>query len=314
MEVQKNLKKHRVRNTILILLLAVLCIGAAELAACRHFAPEQYEQIIAPVRRGVRSAAGFCQDAWAQAAAFCSDLAGQAAQLWTELTTPPEAPPEMPDSQAISEPVPMNDTPPVAPLITELRRSGNQDILTGGIFDVVYFNQGDEAWAELPYGTDQIGTHGCGPAAMAIVITSMTNTEMDPAAMSQWAVEHGHWARRNGSYLSIVEGAAQAFGLDAYSVSERTPEALSNELYSGRILVALMGPGHFTQGGHFIVLRGATLSGEILVADPNSLERSLATWDPQLILDELSSNTSNGGPLWSIGLPPDTGNSENGED
>jgi hypothetical protein len=61
-----------------------------------------------------------------------------------------------------------------------------------------------------------------------------------------------------------------------------------------------MGPGHFTQRGHFILLRGTTLSGEVLVADPNSRERSLTAWDPQLILDELSSHTSDGAPLWAL--------------
>ena len=41
---------HMGRKLVLAVLLAVLCIGAAELAACRHFAPETYERIVAPVR------------------------------------------------------------------------------------------------------------------------------------------------------------------------------------------------------------------------------------------------------------------------
>ena len=69
------------------------------------------------------------------------------------------------------------------------------------------------------------------------------------------------------------------------------------------MLVALMGKGHFTTGGHFILIRGVTLSGDVLVADPNSLERSLQTWDPQLILDELSSARDHGAPLWILSAP-----------
>ena len=65
-----------------------------------------------------------------------------------------------------------------------------------------------------------------------------------------------------------------------------------------------MGPGHFTSGGHFIVLRGVTLTGKLLVADPVSDERSLMEWDPQLILDELSASRHNGAPLWVISPPP----------
>ena len=41
---------HWVRNIILAALLAVLCIGGVELAACRYFAPDTYERIVAPVR------------------------------------------------------------------------------------------------------------------------------------------------------------------------------------------------------------------------------------------------------------------------
>ena len=69
------------------------------------------------------------------------------------------------------------------------------------------------------------------------------------------------------------------------------------------MLVSLMGKGNFTTGGHFILIRGMTLSGDVLVADPNSLERSLQTWDPQLILDELSSARNSGAPLWAVSVP-----------
>ena len=64
-----------------------------------------------------------------------------------------------------------------------------------------------------------------------------------------------------------------------------------------------MGPGHFTNGGHFIVLRGVTLDGSILVADPASSDRSLTTWELDLILEELSASRHSGGPLWAVSAP-----------
>ena len=75
---------------------------------------------------------------------------------------------------------------------------------------------------------------------------------------------------------------------------------LLQQLASGKIMVALMSKGHFTQKGHFILLRGATLDGQVLVADPNSPERSLMAWDPQIILDELSASRDSGAPLWLL--------------
>ena len=135
---------------------------------------------------------------------------------------------------------------------------------------------------------------------MAMVVSSLTDQNRDPLEMAQWAVSRGHWAKRSGSRLSIVMDAAAEFGLSAAPFSERSPEALLEALLSGELLVALMGPGHFTKSGHFIVLRGVTLSGSVLVADPNSSERSLMEWAPELILEELSSSTSDGAPLWII--------------
>lgn len=282
---------HKKRNIVLLAVLAVLCVGGAELIACRYFAPALYEQVTAPVRQGM-----------AAAARLGRQVALRASQVWVELTTREEEDdePAEQDIQLASEPAVDHEVPVSDPSVTELKLSHGQEVLTGGLSTTVYFHQGDELWASQPYGSDHIGGYGCGPTAMAMAVATLTGQDTDPASMAQWAVQHGHWARKSGSYLSIVEGTASAYGLQAETFSERTPEALREALLSGKMLVALMGPGHFTRKGHFILLRGVTLSGMILVADPNSRERSLATWDPQLILDELSSSTSNGAPLWTL--------------
>ena len=176
----------------------------------------------------------------------------------------------------------------------------DRQLLTGGPINIVYYHQSDARWGSQKYGSDKISTHGCGPTAMAMVVSSMTDTVIEPQEMAKWAVNNGYWARHSGSYHSIVIGKATAFGLQAESFSSRSTDDLREELMSGNLLVALMGPGHFTQSGHFIILRGVTLSGEILIADPGSPERSLTSWDAQLILDELSKSTASGSPLWLI--------------
>lgn len=49
---------------------------------------------------------------------------------------------------------------------------------------VVYFNQMDERYADKPYGTDHIGSYGCGPSAMAIVVSSLAGETVDPVEMA----------------------------------------------------------------------------------------------------------------------------------
>lgn len=296
---KRNLPKRKRQKGIVlpILLLAIVCIGGAELLACRFFAPDIYYQITDPVRQCVQSVT---QSVTQSVSAFAARSAAEVSAWWADFTAPKEPEADPADLQLAGDPTVLSRQPISDPSLTELKERNGRAILTGGVVDIVYYNQGDEAWADLPYGSDDIGRYGCGPTAMAMVLSSLTEEDRDPVELSQWAVEHGYWAKGSGSYLSIVEGTAAAFGLDAAPADTLTPDAIQDALLAGDLLVALMGPGHFTNGGHFILLRGITLSGTVLVADPNSEERSLMEWDPQLIIDELSASRSNGAPLWIL--------------
>lgn len=224
-----------------------------------------------------------------------ASIVDQAGKEYGESLSPEEI-----ESQLAGDPAISNEFPLVDPAVSELVTEGDQQVLIGNGLHTIYFNQTDPRWADKPYGTDSIAGYACGPTAMAMVVSTLTDQIVDPPTMAQWAVDHGYWASQSGTYHSFIQGASQAFGLECQSFTERTPEALQNALLSGDLLVALMGPGHFTQGGHFIVLRGTTLEGQVLVADPNSVDRSLTAWDPQIIFDELSTSTAAGAPLWEI--------------
>ena len=171
---------------------------------------------------------------------------------------------------------------------------------TDGATEVVYFNQLDERYADKPYGTDDIGGYGCGPTAMSIVVSSLTNDIVDPVEMAQWAYENGYWCSKSGSYHSLIPGAAKAWGLNVEGCTASEPQRILDALADGKLVVAIMSKGHFTSSGHFIVLRGV-LDGQILVADPASYNRSQKAWDLSIILNEASKRAGSGGPFWIIG-------------
>lgn len=307
-------KKHMGRSIALISLLALLCVGIVELIACSRFAPETYERIVSPVRTAaaavadagqaaVRAVGNFFRSAGRAVAGFFTGAWRWTAERWAEFTAPKQTPPPE-ETPPPSESLPSENSFQVTqPALTQLVEVDGRQVLTGGLVDMTYYCQADKAWADQPYGSDTIGPYGCGPTAMAMVVSSMAGTDMDPVAMAAWAVDHGYWARRSGSYHSIVQGIAHDFGLEAEPFSDFTADGVCEALWSGNILVALVGPGHFTERGHFIIIRGVTLGGEVLVADPNSLERSLQAWDPQIILDELSSARDHGAPMWALPVP-----------
>lgn len=176
----------------------------------------------------------------------------------------------------------------------------DEDILLGreGETQVVYYNQLDERWADEPYGQDKIGTHGCGPTSMSIVVSTLTGTNVDPVEMAQWSYENGYYCPGGGSYHSLIPKAAEHWGLSVDINLDG--EDVADALAEGKLVVAIMSKGHFTKSGHFIVLRGITADGKVLVADPASLKRSNQEWDLSLILEEARKRVGAGGPFWAI--------------
>ena len=169
-----------------------------------------------------------------------------------------------------------------------------------GAVEVVYFNQYDERYADMPYGTDPIGGYGCGPTSMAIVVSSLTDDLVDPIEMAKWSYDNGYWCSKSGSYHALIPAAAKEWGLPAEGCPASEPQRIVDALSEGKLVVALMSKGHFTTSGHFIVLRG--VKGEkILVADPASTTRSQKAWDLSIIVSEASKSATAGGPFWIIG-------------
>ncbi|WP_324824837.1 C39 family peptidase [Sinanaerobacter sp. ZZT-01] len=172
-------------------------------------------------------------------------------------------------------------------------------VFTDGGMEVVYYNQLDERWANVMYGqSSTIGEAGCGPTSMSIVISTLTGEAHDPIELSRWSVANGHRCEGNGSYHSLIPGAAEGYGLSCEG--NLTAQDIVDALSGGKLVVAIMSKGHFTTGGHFIVLRGVTAEGKILVADPASHRRSNQEWDLSLIINEARKGAAAGGPFWAI--------------
>lgn len=173
-------------------------------------------------------------------------------------------------------------------------------VFTDGGMEVMYYNQLDERWADVMYGTSStIGQGGCGPTSMSIVISTLTGEAHDPVELAEWSVANGHRCEGNGSYHSLIPAAAAAYGL--FCEKNLDAQGIVDALSSGKLVVVIMSKGHFTQGGHFIVLRGVTSEGKILVADPASYGRSEQEWDLSIIMDESNKAAGSGGPYWAIG-------------
>ena len=163
---------------------------------------------------------------------------------------------------------------------------------------VVYYNQGDAAWKTLPYGSSTIGKSGCGPTSAAICISTLSRKRVTPRQTCTWAAARGYYVAGSGSKHDVIPALTRNYGLKCKGVGKNKSQIVK-ALKSGKLVIAIMAPGHFTKGGHFIVLSGIK-DGKITVADCGARQRTGQTWSLDLIISEARSGASAGGPFWII--------------
>ena len=78
---------------------------------------------------------------------------------------------------------------------------------------------------------------------------------------------------------------ASEYGIEC-SKQRQSASNIRAALQSGKVCLMYMGRGHFTGGGHYIVLKGITKDGKAIVADPASRKRSSQVWSIDLIASE----------------------------
>ena len=182
--------------------------------------------------------------------------------------------------------------------------------LSQGNKKLVYYNQLEEPWRDMPYGTSAtIGHSGCGPTSMAIVISTLSGSTVTPAVLAAWSDEKGYLVTTytddgvdNSTSHSFIPAAAKEYNLSCKGLAKGsgTKQKLVSELLKGKLIVAIMGPGQFTKGGHFIVLSGLNDAGQVYVADCASRDRTSQVWDIEDIIDEARDGAGAGGPFWII--------------
>lgn len=139
--------------------------------------------------------------------------------------------------------------------------------------------QWDTRWGYVDYGSDVIGITGCGPTCLAMVIIGLTgNAVATPDYLANEAESKGYYINGQGTAWSFLVDEAQLFDLQVSQHSEADESELKRILDEKGFIICSMGPGDFTDQGHFIVICDRTPDG-FVVHDPFSRKNSNLLWD-----------------------------------
>ncbi|BDF39849.1 hypothetical protein CE91St62_39100 [Lachnospiraceae bacterium] len=122
-------------------------------------------------------------------------------------------------------------------------------------------------YGNVPYGGGSIASSGCGPTSFAMIASYLTGTQITPIDAVAWC-GNSYYMPGVGTYWSYFQAAASHFGCGTV-IQTGDPNAVLRALSEGHPVISSQRAGLFTSGGHFIVLRGVTASGKVLVNDPN---------------------------------------------
>ncbi|MGF0033521.1 C39 family peptidase [Bariatricus sp. SGI.154] len=146
--------------------------------------------------------------------------------------------------------------------------------------------QWDERWGYAGYGTSIVAVSGCGPTCMAMVAAGLTNdASITPAKVAAYGTEHQYIDENNDTYWRFMNEVGANWNLSCYD-GQLTEDQVRAELNAGHPIICSVGPGDFTQNGHFIVLTGYK-DGSVTINDPFSRKNSSQPWVYDEIADQI---------------------------
>ena len=142
---------------------------------------------------------------------------------------------------------------------------------------VPLFVQWDKRWGYEKYSGNFFAASGCGPTTLSMVVVYLThNRDASPIAVAKYSKEAGYSVDGSGSSWTLISEGCRHYGVKAKAVA-LDESRMKAELDAGHPIVINVGPGDFTDTGHFMVITGYDDEG-FSINDPNSIEKSGKRW------------------------------------
>ena len=145
-------------------------------------------------------------------------------------------------------------------------------------------------WSSYPYDAENtstvetISSSGCGPSAMAIVVSTLLGKAVTPPILGNWALSHGYRDHDgvSGTSASFFQACANEFGLEyGGSYTSRTAatfNTVKNWCNNGGLaIINVKADSPYTSGGHYNVCYKVE-DDKVYIKDPNYSNRNLPAY------------------------------------
>ena len=138
------------------------------------------------------------------------------------------------------------------------------------------FKQYDSRWGSKIFSatgskSQTMKSSGCGPTAAADIVATVKDSSVTPWSLAQIAMDKGYRTANSGTAWGFFKHLASRYGFSKF-VQTASIETAKACLSAGGYVVASMGPGYWTKGGHYICLWKHE-GGYIYANDPASSTR-----------------------------------------
>lgn len=153
--------------------------------------------------------------------------------------------------------------------------------------------QNDKRWKDISYAVDgeksTIGSAGCGPTAVSMVLNSLVSKWIDPITCASWSRMHGYKVYKSGTSYNFFTAIGKEYGVEIerlntgnlyHNPNHSLHKRVQQELQKGNWVIACMGKGLWTSSGHYILAYGYE-NGYVYINDPSSSrsDRAKNTFD-----------------------------------
>lgn len=160
---------------------------------------------------------------------------------------------------------------PEAPLAEDI------DLSDLDLSSVPELYQWDTRWGYASYAGNYLGLSGCGPTCLSMAAIYLTgDTSLNPLYVADYAAANGYCYDGQGTAWALFTDGAAGLGVTSQELP-LTQALIDSSLSQGKLVALVLGPGDFTDSGHFILITGQTSDG-YTVLDPNDPANNQKTW------------------------------------